>query len=95
MNTKAGAEWVKEHRFDFIANYLQHQTRRKSDLDLVGGYQVRRGKSGWDIIDSNGAKLIQGATSEKLYDYARRGTLGYLTKKADDLRIEIVQYHKL
>ena len=95
MNTKTGAEWVRDHRFEFMANYMQHQTRKKADLDLVGGYMVRRGSSGWDIIDSNGATLIKNTTPEKLYDYARRGTLGYLTKKADDLRIDIVQYHKL
>ncbi len=95
MNTRKGAEWVKEHRFEFMADYLQHQTGRKSDLDLVNGYQVRRGKKGWDIINSTGAKLIEGATPEGLFDYARRGDLGYLTKKADDLRAEIVAYHKL
>ena len=86
---------VQLPRQKFIARFLAHMTRRAADRDLVGGERVRCRGGLWivdmpEIVSCKGKKWIIGEmarskTEEGIYDYARRGPLGYFVREAENL----------
>lgn len=80
---------VKLPRFEFIAAYLVLLTAKKASRTFVQGYQVKHRSGQWQVIQT----LVDGGTvvyatddAEKLFDYVRRGPLGYFTREADNIR---------
>lgn len=83
---------IKLPRFDFIAAYLVSLTAKKANREFVHGYQVRRSAGRWSVIQTevaNGTVVYVTDDAAKLFDYVRRGPLGYLTREADNLRSEV------
>ncbi len=70
----------------FVARFLARMTRRAADRDLVSGQRLRC-KGGLWIIDMPevGGELARSRSEEGIYDYARRGALGYYVRQADAL----------
>lgn len=77
-------------RFDFIARYLALLTSRKANREYVMGYQVKRRGGKWVVIQTQvagGTVVYSTDDTSKLFDYVRRGPLGYFTREADNLRV--------
>jgi hypothetical protein len=82
-------ELVKLPRFEFLAAYLVMLTARKANRKYVHGYQVRRSAGQWSVIQTQvagGTVVYTTDDASKLFDYVRRGPLGYFTREADHLR---------
>src|SRR5262245_66379579 len=78
-------------RFEFIAHYLAVATAKKRDRELSHGYYVRRRGGKWQVVTNvTGSPLVIYETRDPalLFDYARRGPLGYYTRQADQFRVE-------
>lgn len=89
--TKTLTELVTLPRFDFIAAYLVLLTSKKANREYVHGYQVRRRGGVWSVIQTRvagGTVVLETSDTAKLFDYVRRGPLGYFTREADNLREE-------
>lgn len=77
-------------RFAFIALFLVVRTRKADDRTLVGGYQVRFAGGEYRIVSTTvaaGVVVYRTRDAGCLFDYARRGKLGYLTRRADEWRM--------
>lgn len=84
-------EMIKLPRFDFIASYLVSLTSKKANREYVHGYQVRKAAGRWSVVQTQvagGVVVFSTDDSSKLFDYVRRGPLGYFTREADNLRAE-------
>ena len=81
-------------RFEFIAYFVARKTRRKADRELVGDHQLVRTKKGWvDIVHLGREKVPQFSPTKDLnrvYDYIRRGPLGFYVRQAEDYRIDVL-----
>jgi hypothetical protein len=79
---------VQLPRQKFITRFLAHVTRKKADRDYSGGLRVRCSRGAW-VIDwpelGKGRVMSTSKTEEGLYDTARRGTLNYYVRQAEDL----------
>lgn len=73
-------------RFEFIAHWLAVVTRRKENRDLAQGKRVRRRRSRWQIVYPNGLVEYETSDADRLFDYARRGPLGWHIRKAEEFR---------
>jgi len=81
---------VKLPRFDFIAAYLVLLTSKKANREFVMGYQVKHRAGQWSVVQTevaDGTVVYATNDAAKLFDYVRRGPLGYFTREADNLRI--------
>lgn len=81
---------VKLPRFEFIAAYLVLLTARKANREFVLGYQVRHARGSWSVVQTQvdgGTVVYTTEDAAKLFDYVRRGPLGYFTREADNLRM--------
>lgn len=74
-------------RFDFIAHWLAVVTRKKENRDLAKGKRVRRVGDRWQIVYSNGLVEYETPDTDRLFDYARRGPLGWHIRNAEEFRI--------
>ena len=74
-------------RFEFIAHWLAVVTRKKENRDLAHGKRVRRVGDRWQVVSSNGALEYETPDADRLFDYARRGPLGWWIRKAEEFRV--------
>ena len=82
------AEQARERpRFDFIAHWLAVVTRRKDGRDLAQGKRVRRANGRWQIVYPNGLVEYETPDADRLFDYARRGSLGRHIRDAEEFRV--------
>lgn len=84
---------VKLPRFEFIAAYLVLQTGKKENRTYVQGYQVKKKSGKWQVVQTGiggkgGTVVYETDDAGKLFDYVRRGPLGYFTREADNLRAD-------
>lgn len=75
-------------RFEFIAHWLATVTRKKENRELAMGKRVRRVGKLWQVVASNGAVEYETPEADRLFDYARRGPLGWWIRKAEEFRVE-------
>lgn len=77
-------------RFEFIARWLVSMTRKKENRALVGGYRVTHTGGVYKVISpiAGGTVAYQTEDPSLLFDYVRRGALGYFTREADNVRVE-------
>jgi hypothetical protein len=73
-------------RFEFIAHWLEAVTRRKEGRALTQGKRVKRTRGRWQIVYSNGLVEYETPDAALLFDYARRGPLGWHIRRAEDFR---------
>jgi plasmid stabilization system protein ParE len=78
-------------RFEFIAHWLATVTRKKENRDLAQGKRVRRKGKLWQVVSQNGAVEYETPDADRLFDYARRGPLGWWIRKAEDFRVDAYQ----
>lgn len=73
-------------RFEFIAHWLEIVTRNKEDRNRARGQRVKYAEGHWQIVYSNG--LVEYATPDaaELFEYARRGPLGWHIRRAEEFR---------
>jgi hypothetical protein len=74
-------------RFDFIAEYVAIQTRKKAGRELTGDLQVKKTRGGW-IYGFHGRTSCQPTTSDVLFDMIRRTDLNYFVRQAEQFRVE-------
>lgn len=90
MKTTNLNEMVKLPRFEFLAAYLVLLTRKAANREFVQGYQVKHSAGRWSVIQTQvagGTTVYATDDAAKLFDYVRRGPLGYFTREADNLRV--------
>lgn len=90
MKTIDMNQLVKLPRFEFLAAYLVMLTARKANREYVQGYQVKHRSGEWQVIQTQvagGTVVYATGDAAKLFDYVRRGPLGYFTREADNLRV--------
>ena len=75
-------------RYEFIAHWLTTVTRKKENREHAKGKRVRRVGKRWQVIASNGAVEYETPDADRLFDYARRGPLGWWIRKAEEFRAE-------
>jgi len=75
-------------RFEFIAHWLAVVTRKKENRDLAQGKRVKRVGSRWQIVSPVGGGTVEYETpdADRLFDYARRGPLGWHIRNAEEFR---------
>lgn len=78
-------------RFEFIAHWLAMVTRKKENRELAMGKRVRRKGKLWQVVSTNGSVEYETPDADRLFDYARRGPLGWWIRKAEDFRIDAYQ----
>lgn len=78
-------------RFEFIAHWLATVTRKKENRELAMGKRVRRKGKLWQVVSLNGAVEYETPDADRLFDYARRGPLGWWIRKAEDFRVDAYQ----
>lgn len=88
---KVGAMITEEQarampRFEFIAHWLAKVTRKKENRELAMGKRVRKVGKRWQVVASNGAVEYESPDADRLFDYARRGPLGWWIRKAEEFR---------
>lgn len=75
-------------RFEFIAHWLEFVTRKKAGRELTQGKRVKHTREGlWQIVYSNGLVEYETPDVARLYEYARRGTLGWHIRNAEEFRV--------
>jgi hypothetical protein len=78
---------VSMPRFEFIALWLLVHTRKKSERGPLG-YQVQHVGGVYKVVSPIGGVVYQTPDADRLFDVARRGELGSLTRRADAFREE-------
>lgn len=75
-------------RFEFIAHWLTVVTRKKENRDLAKGKRVKRVGDRWQIVSPVGGGTVEYETpdADRLFDYARRGPLGWHIRNAEEFR---------
>ncbi len=73
-------------RFEFIAHWLEVVTRKKEGRILSRGKRVKRTRGRWQIVYSNGLVEYETPDADLLFDYARRGPLGWHIRAAEEFR---------
>ena len=75
-------------RFEFIAHWLAVVTRKKENRDLAQGKRVKRVGNRWQIVSPVGGGTVEYETPDanRLFDYARRGPLGWHIRNAEEFR---------
>ena len=86
---------VKLPRFEFIAEYLVMMTASKANRSYVQGYQVKKKGKKYQVLstathtdDGKPVVVMETDNTNKLFDYVRRGPLGYFTREADNIRVD-------
>lgn len=74
-------------RFEFIAHWLAVVTRKKENRTLAQGKRVRRAGNRWQVVSSNGSVEYATPDADRLFDYARRGPLGWHIRNAEEFRV--------
>jgi hypothetical protein len=74
----------------FVADYVAHMTARKENRELVGGYQVKKVKGGYQILFGGMNPGYGVMTAERAYEWFCRLPLNYLARQADNLRIDLL-----
>lgn len=78
-------------RFEFIAHFLWVVTRKKENRTLAHGKRVKHADGMWQIVYPNGLVEYETPDADRLFDYARRGPLGYFIRQAEDFRADAYQ----
>ncbi len=80
-------------RFEFIAHWLAVVTRKKENRDLAQGKRVRRVGKRWQVVSPFGGGTVEYETpdADRLFDYARRGPLGWHIRNAEEFRAAAYQ----
>ncbi len=79
-------------RFEFIAHFLTVVTRKKENREFAQGKRVRRVGARWQVVSPLGVVEYETPDADRLFDYARRGPLGWWIRKAEDFRVEAYQH---
>jgi hypothetical protein len=70
----------------FVADYVVLMTAKKANRELVGGYQVKRVKDGYQILFGTSNPGYGIMTAEMAYTWFARLPLAYFAREADDTR---------
>jgi hypothetical protein len=96
--TKSGGTYVITEeqartmpRFEFIAHWLATVTKKKENRDLAQGRRVKHVRGQWQIVYPSGLVEYETPDADRLFDYARRGPLGWHIRRAEDFRAEAYQ----
>ena len=75
-------------RFDFIAHWLAVVTKNKENREIAHGKRVRRVGKRWQVVSPIGGGTVEYETpdADRLFDYARRGPLGWHIRNAEEFR---------
>lgn len=74
-------------RFEFIAHWLKIVTLKKENRGLAQGKRVKRVDGRWQVVSANGAVEYETPDADRLFDYARRGPLGWHIRNAEAFRV--------
>jgi preprotein translocase subunit SecB len=84
-----GALARKLPRFEFIARFLVEVTRKKENRKLSHGYQVRFSRGMYRVVQTEvtgSPEVYKTKDPALLFDYVRRGSLGYWVRSAEEFR---------
>ena len=75
-------------RFSFIGLYLVVETRRAEGRGPLG-LHVQHSRGEYRVVSpvAGGTVVYRTRDAARLFDYARRGELGHLTREADNWRV--------
>lgn len=76
-------------RFEFIARFLVEVTRKKENRALSNGLQVRFSRGMYRVVSTAVAgnpEVFKTRDPAVLFDYVRRGSLGYWVRSAEEFR---------
>ncbi|MCP3940269.1 MAG: hypothetical protein GY710_02135 [Desulfobacteraceae bacterium] len=77
---------VSENRFDFVALWVWHRTKKKDNREIVDGYQVMKKGNNFKIKFNKMDSGYNWMTSHDLYGWLIRLPLNHFAMEAEDIR---------